>query len=206
MKKVLFVLMVGVLFTGMIFAVDITEDLESSTSYSDEDALKVTFDPTSEDSQYIKVGFTSTEVKADSAIDSANIDIAGSTIEIAPNTNRAGYFDNASSPVYLYYQVRTTKDITLSIKTTDMTSVIDTGKTIPLFVGVTPEGTDDNTEKTVDSSASVAVLKFSPESTVKTAQESVALDIYTTFASIPDGVTANDYTGYIQLTVATSGE
>lgn len=206
MKKVLFVLMVCVLFTGMIFAVDITTNLESSTSYSDENALTVTFDPTSDASQYIKVGFTSTEVTADSAIDSADIDIAGSTIEIAPNTNRAGYFDNASSPVYLYYQVRTAKDITLSIQTTDMTSETDTDKTIPLFVGVTPKGTDDNTAKTVDSNTSVAVLKFSPESTVKTAQDSVELDIYTTFASIPDGVKAADYKGYIQLNVTTSGE
>ena len=205
MKKVLFVLMVGVLFSGMIFAEDITSDLGSSATYSDANALTVTFDPTSDDSQYIKVGFTNTEVKADTAIDSADIDIKGS-IEIAPNTNRAGYFDNASSPVYLYYQVRTAKDITLSIQTTDMTSTSDMDKTIPLFVGVTPEGTDDSTAKTVDSKTSVAVLKFSPESTVKTAQDSVELDIYTTFASIPDGVTADNYTGYIQLNVTTSGE
>ena len=203
MKKMLFLLITAVLFTGMLFAVDITSEISGGSWSNTGNEFTVTFDVDDESVQYIKVGFTGTEL-ADGNTITAEVEDK-KTVELAANASDSGRFDNSTSgsEVYLYYQVRTDKNVTLSLQTVDMTHESD--PVIPFFIGCTTEGLGSDSSVIVGNDQLTEVLKFSPTapSTVELKQGSIDLDIYTTADNIPAGANG-EYTGKIKLSVATS--
>ncbi len=204
MRKLLLCLVIG-LSAAMLFAVDITQDLNSKTSWEtpagNEFKVNLTIDPDA--LNYIRVGFSGTEITNDTTgiiSDKANVTLAAGTDEST--------FNNASDDVYVYYQVRTADKIQISLAAEDM-STIANDHTIPFNISFTPKGTTGGATS-IDSAATMAtlaeqatpVLAFTPteDNVAEAKAESVALTISTTIDKIPVGATG-DYSGKIKMFV-----
>ena len=205
MKKLLLCLVIG-LSAAMLFAVDITSEL-TGNSWDNNGDFSVTFTFDKESVNYVKVGFSSSEIDTTSTGTVEDMD----TARIA-STATDGKFslDTSNSEVWVYYQVHTTDDVTLSLSAESLKA--DGGnnaavKEIPFYIDVTPVGTGSSSKATINSGAdlgtasSTQVLKYTEGSD---AADSVQLDIYTTLDDIPVGA-EGDYTGKIKLSVTTSG-
>ena len=206
MRKLLLCLVIGLSAT-MLFAADITSDLTDG-SWDNKGDFSVTFELSEESLNYVKVGFSNEEITAAStgAIDDINTAKIAST-----ETNGKFSLDSTTSQVWVYYQVKTDKNVTLSLSAESLKA--DSGNTdaavnareIPFHIGVTPVGTDSASATTITSATSFGsatpVLKYTHGTS--DAADSVKLDIYTTLNDIPvgaDGV----YTGKIKLSVSTN--
>lgn len=211
-KTLLFCMMIG-LSIGMIFAVDITDELGSGTWSNSGSEFKVKFNASDESTHFIDVGFLkkdlsplSGEAKTLTTLQSGDVI---TEVTLAANDSTNGRYDNSAngSEVYLYYQVRTDKDLTFTLKTIDMESdgeAGNSGSDIPFFIDCNSEGLGSDGKVTVDKNEGKAVMKFTPnESGVTTNQNAVKLDIYTTKDKIPSD-SQGAFTGKIELTVTTT--
>lgn len=211
-KTLLFCMMLG-LSIGMIFAVDITDELVSGTWSNTGSEFTVKFNASDEATHFIDVGFLKRDLSPlDGDTNTLTALQSGeviSEVSLAANASTNGRYDNSAtgSEVYLYYQVRTDKDLTFTLKTIDMTSdggEGNSGSDIPFFIDCTSEGLETDRKVTVDNNEGKAVMKFTPEgSGVTTNQNAVKLDIYTTKDKIPSD-SQGAFTGKIELTVTTT--
>ena len=209
-KTLLFCMMLG-LSIGMIFAVDITDELGSGTWSNSGSEFKVKFNASDEATHFIDVGFLKKDLSplGDGAktLDTLQSGDVISEVTLAANASTNGRYDNSANDVYLYYQVRTDKNLTFTLKTIDMASdggEGNSGSDIPFFIDCTSEGLEADGKVTVDNSEGKPVMKFTPnDSGVTTNQNAVKLDIYTTKDKIPSD-SQGAFTGKIELTVTTT--
>ncbi len=206
MRKLLLCLVIG-LSAVMLFAVDITSEVADG-SWDNNGDFSVTFELNEESLNYVKVGFSDEEITATSTGAIADID----TAKIA-STETDGKFslDSTTSEVWVYYQVKTDKNVTLSLSAESLkadsgnTDAAENAKEIPFHIGVTPVGTDNASPDTIDSTSSfgsaIPVLKYTHGTS--DVADSVKLDIYTTLDDIPVGADGT-YTGKIKLSVSTN--
>lgn len=208
MKKLLLCLVIG-LSAAMLFAVDITSDL-TGNSWNNNGDFKVTFDLDESSLNYVKVGFSGSQITTDTT--GPVNDISTAAID---STETNGKFSlKSSNQVWVYYQIKSSSDVTLTLSAENLKAdaenneAAENAKEIPFHIGVTPVGTDPATPTTInsntklDSATPVDVLKYTSETSA--AAESVQLDIYTTLDDIPVGADGA-YTGKIKLSVTTSG-
>ena len=206
MRKLLLCLVIG-LSVAMLFAADITSEVADG-SWDNNGNFSVTFKLNEESLNYVKVGFSNEEITAAStgAIDDINTAKIAST-----ETNGKFSLDSTTSQVWVYYQVKTDKNVTLSLSAESLKAdsgnndAAENAREIPFHIGVTPVGTDSASATTITSATSFGsatpVLKYTHGTS--DAADSVKLDIYTTLNDIPvgaDGV----YTGKIKLSVSTN--
>lgn len=207
-KTLLFCMMIG-LSIGMIFAVDIKDELADGTWSNTGNEFKVKFNASAETTQYIDVGFLK---KALTPLDGDTKTLTPlqdgdviSEVALAANTSTNKY-DNTGNDVYLYYQVRTDETLYFKLKTIDMTADSDgssSGGPIHFKIDCTSSGLSSDGNMTVDNNQKT-VMKFTPtDSAVTTNQNTVALKIYTTRDLIPSDAKGN-FTGKIELTVTTT--
>ena len=204
MRKLLLCLVIG-LSAAMLFAVDITQDLNSENSWEtpagNEFKVNLTINP--DTLNYIRVGFSDTEITNETTgiiSDKTNVTLAAGTDDST--------FNNASDDVYVYYQVRTADRIQISLAAEDMSTSAN-GHTIPFNISFTPKGITGGATS-IDSAATMAtlaeqatpVLAFTPteDNAAEAKAESVALSISTTIDKIPVGATG-DYSGKIKMFV-----
>ena len=206
MRKLLLCLVIG-LSAAMLFAVDITSEVADG-SWDNNGEFSVTFDLNEDLLNYVKVGFSDEEVTASSTGAIADIN----TAKIASTeTNGKFSLDPTTSQVWVYYQVKTTKNVTLSLSAENLkadsgnTEAAENAKEIPFHIGVTPVGTDAESLTTINSEtnfgSAIPVLKYT--NGTSDAADSVKLDIYTTLDDIPVGADGT-YTGKIKLSVSTN--
>lgn len=206
MKKLLLCLVVG-LSAAMLFAADITSEIESGTWSNEGSEFIVKFDATSEDLSYIKVGFSSKAVSDSTDTTADNFD--RKDVTLAKSTEDSTRFDNSASgsDVYVYYQVRTSSPLKISLSTEalKMTDMAD----IPFYIDVTPKTDSAEGSKTTIANGTQAtpiLVMSAADGGLKKASDCVKLDIYTTLSDIPSSATdgGNQYEGKIKLEVSTN--
>ena len=207
MRKLLLCLVIG-LSAVMLFAVDITSEVADG-SWDNNGDFSVTFELNEESLNYVKVGFSDEEITAASTGAIADIN----TAKIASTETNGNKFslDASNSEIWVYYQVKTDKNVTLSLSAESLKAdsgnndAAENAREIPFYIGVTPVGTDAESLTTINSEtnfgSAIPVLKYT--NGTSDAADSVKLDIYTTLNDIPVGADGA-YTGKIKLSVSTN--
>ena len=196
------------LSVAMLFAADITSEVADG-SWDNNGNFSVTFKLNEESLNYVKVGFSDEEITAASTGAIADIN----TAKIASTETNGNKFslDASNSEIWVYYQVKTDKNVTLSLSAESLKAdsgnndAAENAREIPFHIGVTPVGTDSASATTINSATSFGsatpVLKYTHGTS--DAADSVKLDIYTTLNDIPVGADGA-YTGKIKLSVSTN--
>lgn len=214
MKKLFLTLVVFVLSSFILFAVDgdsegqtignIVNTTDQITFTPSKAKTTITLDTSSSDSQYIEVGFSSTEIKTDD-FTSAPGTITNDQIGLIASTDgTASYGGESANKIYAYYRVHYTGYTKIDILTSALT--VTGGESINTKVSGTRKDLAENggfSTGTTDSGnhTYVASTIYDQESNTTTpAADSILLTVATeNYLSKPSG----NYTGTITLSITT---
>lgn len=203
MKKAILVIFL-VFSSFFLFAVEATiiDTREAITTTGSEAKTTLTLDTSTDDTQYIEIGFSSAELAKDDFTSS----IRGiETIGLIPSSSgTASYGGDGSHPLYAYYRVHYTGQATITILTSALsynntntinTEVSGNRKDISEDNGFSTGGTGDNVTYT-------AKTIFHQDNATSPVADSILLTVNTeSYLDKPRG----NYTGTITLKVTTDG-
>ena len=216
MKKIFLTLMVLVLSSFILFAVDessegqaigdIVDTTEQITSTPSKARTTITLDTSSEDSQYIEVGFSSTEIKEGDfttdpgVIENNQIGLIAST----DGTASYGGEESENNKIYAYYRVHYTGYTKIDILTSALT--VTNGESINTKVSGTRKDVTENggfstgTTNSGDFTYAASTIYDQENNTTTPAADSILLTVETeNYLSKPSG----NYTGTITLSITT---
>lgn len=215
MKKIFLTLMVLILSSFILFAVDesgegqaignILDTTDLITSTPSKAKTTIMLDTSSEDSQYIEVGFSSTEIKEGDfttdpgVIENNQIGLIAST----DGTASYGGEESENNKIYAYYRVHYTGYTKIDILTSALT--VD-GKSINTKVSGNRKDVTENggfstgTTNSGDFTYAASTIYDQENNTTTPAADSILLTVETeNYLSKPSG----NYTGTITLSITT---
>lgn len=206
MKKAILVIFL-VFSSFFLFAVEATiiDTTEDITTTGSEAKTTLTLDTSTDDTQYIEIGFSSAELAKDD-FTSPITGITDNKIGLIPSSSGTASYggDDDSHPLYAYYRVHYTGKATITILTSALsynntntinTEVSGNRKDISVSVdnGFSTGGTGDNVTYT-------AKTIFHQDSATSPVADSILLTVNTeSYLDKPSG----NYTGTITLEVTT---
>lgn len=213
MKKIILTLMVLVLSSFILFAVgedsevqtigNIVNTTEQITSTPSKAKTTITLDTSSSDSQYIEVGFSSSEIKKGDFTTTPGT-ITSDQIGLIASTDGTASYGGESNNFYAYYRVHYTGYTKIDIKTSALT--VTGGESINTKVSGTRKDVTENggfstgTTNSGDHTYVASTIYDQEDNTTTPAADSILLTVETeNYLSKPSG----NYTGTITLSITT---